>query len=128
VNAPFYFMYYLCPRMAKGGGGRVVNVSSAASIWPQFGRVSYTTTKRALEAMTEALAHDLREQVAVDCLRIDLSVYSEGFEATMPGDYSDYEDPVVVSDAVLWMARQPLSETGHIYEMTALREQGVDRV
>ena len=65
--------------------------------------------------------------MAVNCLRIDLTVYSEGFEATMPGDYSDYEDPVVISDAVLWMARQPLSDTGRIYSVSELRKRGIVR-
>lgn len=126
VNAPFYLIYYLWPLLAKQGG-QVINVSSAAAYLPQFGRASYTATKRALEGMTEALAHDLSGRVAVNCLRIDFSVYSEGFEATMPGDYSDYEEPVVVSDAVLWMLRQPLGHTGQIHTLTELREQGVVR-
>ena len=73
------------------------------SIAPEFGRASYTTTKRALEAMSESLAHDLRGRVAVNCLRIDVPVYSEGFEATLPPDWSGYEDAVVVSDAVSWL-------------------------
>jgi citronellol/citronellal dehydrogenase len=124
LNAPFWFMYHLCPRM---DGGRVVNVSSVAAAMPSFGRASYTTTKRALEALTESLAHDLRGRVAVNCLRIDVPVYSEGFAATLPPDYSGYEDPVVVSDALLWIVEQPLSFTGRIESITALRERGIVR-
>ena len=127
LNGPFYFAYYLCGRMAKHGGGHVINVSSAAAVYPQFGRASYTATKRALEGMTEALAHDLRDQVAVNCLRIDVPVYSEGFEFTMPGDYSEYEDPVIISDAVQWMVRQPLTHTGRIHTVSGLRADGVVR-
>jgi len=126
VNGPFYFIYHLWP-LLKQTGGQVINVSSAAAVFPEFGRASYTTTKRALEAMGEALAHDLRGQVAVNCLRIDFPVYSEGFEATMPGDYSGYEDPVVVSDAVLWLAEQPLEHTGRIHTLAELREKGIVR-
>jgi NAD(P)-dependent dehydrogenase (short-subunit alcohol dehydrogenase family) len=126
LNGPFYFVYQLWPLLARHAG-KVINVSSAAAVFPQFGRASYTATKRALEAMSEALAHDLRGRVAVNVLRIDFSVYSEGFEATMPGDYSDYEDPVVVSDAVLWMARQPLDRTGEILTLSGLREKGIVR-
>ncbi len=127
LNGPFYLAYYLCGRMAKHGGAQVINVSSAAAVMPQFGRASYTATKRALEGMTEALAHDLRDQVAVNCLRIDVPVYSEGFAFTMPGDYSDYEDPVIISDAVLWMARQPVTHTGRIHTVSGLRAEGVVR-
>lgn len=126
LNGPFYFVYHLWPLLAQREG-KVVNVSSAAAVFPQFGRASYTATKRALEAMSEALAHDLRGRVAVNVLRIDLSVYSEGFEATMPGDYSDYEDPAIVSDAVLWMARQPLDRSGEILTLSGLREKGIVR-
>ncbi len=127
LNGPFYLTYYLCGRMAKHGGAQVINVSSAAAVMPQFGRASYTATKRALEGMTEALAHDLRDQVAVNCLRIDVPVYSEGFAFTMPGDYSDYEDPVIISDAVLWMALQPITHTGRIHTVSGLRAEGIVR-
>jgi len=126
LNGPYYFIHSLHGLLAKSGG-RVINVSSLASLMPKFGRASYTATKRGLEAMSEALAHDLRGRVAVDCLRIDMSVYSEGFEFTMPGDYSDYEEPVVVTDAVRWLLDSPLEETGRIVTLTELREQGVVR-
>ncbi len=124
LNAPFWFMYHLCPRM---DGGRVINVSSVAAVMPSFGRASYTTTKRALEALTESLAHDLRGRVAVNGLRIDIPVYSEGFEATLPPEWSEYEDPVVVCDAVRWLVDQPLAFTGRIESITGLRERGVVR-
>jgi NAD(P)-dependent dehydrogenase (short-subunit alcohol dehydrogenase family) len=72
VNGPFYLIYYFAPRMAAAGGGRIVNISSGAAQLPSFGRASYTTTKAALEAMTQALGHDLRKQkVAVNCIRLD---------------------------------------------------------
>ena len=126
VNGPFYFIYHLRDLLEKSGG-RVINVSSAAAYLPVFGRASYTATKRGLEGMSEALAHDLRGRVGMDVLRIDLSVYSEGFEFTMPGDYSEYEEPVIVSDAVCWMLAQPLEATGGIHTLTGLREQGIVR-
>lgn len=127
LNGPFYLVYHLRPWLEESDAGRVIDVSSAASVYPQFGRASYTATKRGLEALGEALAHDLRGRVAVNCLRIDRPVYSEGFEFTMPGDYSAYEDPVIVSDAVLWLCRQPLDYTGHIVTLGGLREQGIVR-
>jgi NAD(P)-dependent dehydrogenase (short-subunit alcohol dehydrogenase family) len=37
VNGPFYFVYYFAPRMAEAGGGRIVNISSAAAVLPGFG-------------------------------------------------------------------------------------------
>jgi 7-alpha-hydroxysteroid dehydrogenase len=129
VNGPFFAMYFFCGRMRDApGGGRVVNISSSAAVWPQFGRASYTTTKRALEAMSESLAHDLRDLVAVNVLRIDLPIFSEGFGATLPDESAvAFEHPVIASDAVLWLAREPLEHTGRIHTLTELREAGVVR-
>ncbi len=128
LNGPFYLMYYFCPKMAAAGGGRVVNVSSIAAVTPEFGRVSYTVTKRALEALTEAMASELAGRVAVNCIRLELAVWSEGFTSTLPGqDFSDFEDPVVMSDATLWLAKQPLDYTGHVLTIGELRQRGVVR-
>src|SRR5262249_28539495 len=72
VTGPFYAMSHRGPRMAAGGGGHVINVSSGAAVTPSFGRASYTATKLALEGMTQALAHALGGRVAVNCIRIDM--------------------------------------------------------
>ena len=129
LTGPFYLMYHLCPRMVAGSGGRVINVSSGAAVTPSFGRPSYTATKLALEGLTQALAHELAGRVAVNCIRIDLPIWTEGFDATLPVDFdtSGFEDAVIMSDAVLWLSRQNLAYTGHILTLGELRKQGVVR-
>jgi NAD(P)-dependent dehydrogenase (short-subunit alcohol dehydrogenase family) len=127
VNGPFYFVYHFAPRMAPGDG-RIVNISSGASQAPEFGRASYTTTKAALEAMTRSLAHDLRGKVAVNCIRLEVPVWTEGFAATLPPDVDfPFEDPVIMSDAVLWFARQPIDVTGEVLGIGDLRARGAVR-
>jgi NAD(P)-dependent dehydrogenase (short-subunit alcohol dehydrogenase family) len=127
VNGPFYFVYYFAPRM-KPGEGRIVNISSGASQAPEFGRASYTTTKAALEAMTRSLAHDLRGRAALNCIQLELPVWTEGFAATLPpGVDFPFEDPVIMSDAVLWLARQPLDVTGQVLTIAELRARGAVR-
>jgi len=126
LNGPFYLMQAVCPRMTAGG--QVINISSAAAHLPEFGRPSYSATKAALESLTRALAHELKGKVSVNCVQIDMLVWSEGFALTLgEGDYSDFEDPVVVSDAVLWLSKQPVSYTGQILTITGLRGKGVVR-
>lgn len=129
VNAPFILMHEICPKMAAAGAGRVINISSGASQSPDFGRPSYTTTKRALEALSESLAAELSgSAVAVNCIRLELSVWSEGYAFTLPDvDTSDFEDPVIMSDACLWLASQPLDYTGHVLEIGEMREMGAVR-
>src|SRR4029453_9445289 len=123
VNGRFYRAYPFGRRMRDAGEGRIINVSSLVSVRPEFGRPSYTATKRALEGLTEALAHELRGSVAVNCIPIEIPIWTEGFDATLPRDYdtSEFEDPVVMSDATLWMAPQDLSYTGNIVEIGQLR-------
>jgi len=127
LNGPFYMLYYFCPRMAPGEG-RVVNISSGASQSPEFGRASYTVTKRALEALTECMGFELGGKVAVNCIRLELSVWSEGYTATLPDmDFSNFEDPVIMSDVVLWLAQQPVAYTGKVLTIGELRSLGAVR-
>jgi NAD(P)-dependent dehydrogenase (short-subunit alcohol dehydrogenase family) len=128
VNGPFYCAYYFCPRMAAAGG-RFLTVSSGAAVTPSFGRASYTATKLALEGMSQALAHDLAGKVAVNCIRIDLPIWTEGFDATLPEDFdtSFFEDAVIMTDAVLWLAAQDLMYTGHVLTLGELRARGIVR-
>ena len=78
--------------------------------------------------MTRAFAHDLAPAVAVNAIRLELMVWTEGFAATLPEDAPfEFEDPVVMSDAVLWLAEQPLETTGQVLTIGELRERGVVR-
>jgi NAD(P)-dependent dehydrogenase (short-subunit alcohol dehydrogenase family) len=125
VNGPFYFMHAFASRM---DGGRVINISSGASLAPQFNRASYTVTKRALEALTECHAWELREKVAVNCIQLELQVWTEGYTVTLgEGNYEGFEDPVIMSDAVLWLAEQPIDFTGQVLTIAAMRKMGVVR-
>jgi NAD(P)-dependent dehydrogenase (short-subunit alcohol dehydrogenase family) len=128
LNGPFYMIYYLAPRMIEAGAGRVMNISSGVSQMPEFGRASYMTTKAGLEAMTRALAFDLSGKVAVNCIRLEVPVWTEGFAATLPDDTpTPFEDPVIMSDAVLWFAKQSIDYTGKVMTIGELREMGVVR-
>jgi NAD(P)-dependent dehydrogenase (short-subunit alcohol dehydrogenase family) len=128
LNGPFYMIYYLAPRMIEAGKGRVINISSGVSQSPEFGRASYMTTKAALEAMTRALAHDLAGKVAVNCIQLEVPVWTEGFAATLPEDTPiPFEDAVIMSDAVLWFAKQSVDYTGRVMTIAELRGMGVVR-
>ena len=129
VNGPFYFMRAVAPRMREAGSGRIVNISSSAAAHATADRVSYGASKRALESISESLAAELAgTSVAVNALRVEMAVWSEGFAFNLPGeDISHFEDPVVVSDAVLWLLQQPLDYTGQTVSIRSLRDQGIVR-
>jgi NAD(P)-dependent dehydrogenase (short-subunit alcohol dehydrogenase family) len=127
LNGPFYLMYYLCPRMVEAGGGRVINISSGVAVMPSFGRPNYMATKLGLEGLSEAMAFELSGRVAVNALRLDLVVFSEGFAETLGGTELPFEHPVIMSDAVLWLAEQPIDYTGKVLVISDLRSQGIIR-
>lgn len=85
VNGPFYFMRAVAPRMAEAGGGRIVNISSSAAARGPVDRVAYGASKRALESVGESLAAELAgKSVAVNALRVEMAVWSEGFAQQSP--------------------------------------------
>jgi NAD(P)-dependent dehydrogenase (short-subunit alcohol dehydrogenase family) len=129
LNGPFYLMAEFCPRMIEAGGGRVINISSRAAVAPEFGRASYTATKAGLEALTLGLAHELKDQnVAVNAIRLEFAVLTEGYAYTLTDiNTSQFEHPVIMSDAALWLAEQPFTHTGHIHTIGELRTRGVVR-
>lgn len=128
VNGAYYMMNSFCRRMRDSGEGRVINISTMVAWAPEFGRINYMVTKRALEALTEGAAYDFRGKIAVNCIRLELMVWTEGFTATLGDvDRGGFEHPVIMSDAALWIAKQPLDYTGHIVQIGQLREMGVVR-
>ena len=128
INGPFYASYYFVPLMEREGGGRIVNISSQAATMPDFQRISYTTTKAALEAMTRAMAFDLKGVVAVNCIRLEVPVWTEGFAATLPPESAlGFEHPAIMSDAVRWLAKSPLTFTGRVVTIGELRARGAVR-
>lgn len=127
LNGTFFMTYYATQRMTAGA--RIINISAGAAVAPTFGRVSYSVTKAGIEVMTQGLAHELKERaISVNCLRIEVPVWSEGFAATLKSDTrATFEDPIIVSDGVLWLASQEATYTGNVLTIAELRQAGVVR-
>jgi NAD(P)-dependent dehydrogenase (short-subunit alcohol dehydrogenase family) len=125
LRAPFVALREAVPHMKKQGGGAVVSISSAAALYPYPGLMAYGMSKIALERMTVDAASQLeRDAIAVNCFRIDVPVYSEGFAANAPGlDQSDWEPSEVAAEGILWVLRQPASFSGQLLSMHALRQR-----
>lgn len=106
----------LLPGMLARGEGRIVNISSGAVTMALPQIVSYAASKAALEALTVGLATELAGTgVAVNALRIDSAVATEGAVALNPGaDYGGWATPEVIAEATLWLATRDASFTGRI--------------
>ncbi|HET6969991.1 MAG TPA: SDR family oxidoreductase [Phenylobacterium sp.] len=67
-KGPFRLASQVAHRMAQGAGGVIINISSTASLRPAPGVVAYSGAKAALNAMTQALAHEYGPKVRVNTI------------------------------------------------------------
>ena len=111
------------PGMIERGRGRVINISSGASVMSLPNMSAYASAKAALEAFTRGVAAEVAEAgVAVNALRIDRAVVTEGALSLNPeGDYTDWETPEAIAAATLWVAEQDARFTGHIVVSSEVR-------
>jgi NAD(P)-dependent dehydrogenase (short-subunit alcohol dehydrogenase family) len=111
------------PQMLERSTGRIINVSSGAAVMALPDMASYAAAKAALETFTRCLATEVGDAgVAVNALRIDSAVATEGAVALNPeGDYSGWETPDAIAQAVLWIARQDRAYTGRIVASSEVR-------
>jgi 7-alpha-hydroxysteroid dehydrogenase len=70
VTSAFLLSRLALPHMLEGGGGSIVNVSSAMGWVVERGFVAYGTAKAALAHMTELLAYELAPRVRVNALAV----------------------------------------------------------
>ena len=123
LRAPLQAMQLVAAGMRERRDGAIINVSSAAALFPVPGLMAYGMSKAAMERMTIDCAEQLRPfAVTVNTFRIDVPVASEGFVANLPDlDHDDWEPTEVPADGILWMLRQPPSYTGNNVGMVELR-------
>ena len=121
VRAPLLAMRAARPAMKAGG--QILNISSAAAVLPIRGLLVYGVSKAALERLTTGTAEELAaDGIAVNCLRIDVPIASEGFVHNTPGlDHSQWEPTEVGAEAALWVLAQPPEYTGQVVGIMDLR-------
>jgi NAD(P)-dependent dehydrogenase (short-subunit alcohol dehydrogenase family) len=103
VMAHVFAARALVPRMAKRGGGYLLNTASAAGLLSQIGSVTYAVTKHAAVALAEwiAITHGSQGvKVSILCpqaVRTNMIAGNEGGVASVDGII----EPAQVADAVI---------------------------
>ena len=120
VHGPFHCIRAVLPYMTAQQSGNIINISSAATLMGS----PYGGSKRALEAMTEGLAAELREQnIVVNALKPVSAIETPGFLfAQLQRDESGIELPALppqdsyVEAAILLALQTPESFTGRVHD------------
>jgi NAD(P)-dependent dehydrogenase (short-subunit alcohol dehydrogenase family) len=68
LKGPFRLTALVGTRMAAGGGGSIINISSVAAVRPQPNTAPYAAAKAGLNAITIAHAHEYGPTVRVNCI------------------------------------------------------------
>lgn len=107
--------------IARGEGGRIVNISSNSGRFGGRGRAAYSASKAGIIALTQTLAIELAEHgILVNCVapgpirteRTTTERPSEAFTCRMA--MPRFGEPIEVGRAVVWLASDACSfTTGH---------------
>ena len=116
------------PQMVEQGAGRIINISSGAvtdaEVTARLGIIPYAVSKAAVEALTEALALELLPRgIAVNCLRIESAIATEGARLADPGVDTEWVQPEAAAEAVRWIASREVDYTGRVVTMAEVRAE-----
>jgi len=119
VHGPFHCIRSVLPAMSEQKRGNIINISSGASL----GGTPYGGTKRALEAMTEGFAAELKQQgIVINALKPVSAIETPGFLfAQLPrdeqgSDMLDLPPPDSYVEAAILLALQTTDTfTGRVH-------------
>jgi NAD(P)-dependent dehydrogenase (short-subunit alcohol dehydrogenase family) len=120
LKGPFRLMALGGARMADGGGGSIINVSSVAAVQPTPNETAYGAAKAGLNALTLSFARAYAPSVRVNCIMPgpfltdiskawDLDAFNERAQSTIPLQRGGEAHEVV--GAALYLASDASSYT-----------------
>lgn len=101
--------------MREQGYGRIVNTSSAAGIFGNFGQTNYSAAKMGLVGLTLTLAqegakHGIHANVVAPAARTRMT-------EDLLGKLADRLDPALVSPTVAWLCHEDCDANGEIFSV-----------
>jgi len=116
VRGPFFLSQSAWPHMRGNGGGRILNVGSAAGVlFGQVGKVPYEIGKAGLAALTRVLAVE-GAPVGIRANMLLPSARTQMKAAIRPDVGTDaHEDPGLVAPGACWLVHPDCPATGQIF-------------
>ncbi|MEV0326840.1 SDR family NAD(P)-dependent oxidoreductase [Micromonospora echinospora] len=115
VGGTFWMSKAAWPVMTGQGYGRIVNTTSAAGLFGNFGQVNYAAAKAAIIGITRTLAIEgARSGIRVNAIEPGARTR---MTENLLGDLADSLDPALVAPLVLWLGAQECETTGEVYNV-----------
>ncbi len=111
----FKVLHAAWPRLREQGYGRIVNTSSAAGIYGNFGQVNYGTFKLALHGMSQALSVEGRAK-GIHVNTVAPAADSRLTRTVMRPEQLAPMQPERVSPVVAWLCHESCTESGGLFE------------
>ncbi|WP_185996686.1 SDR family NAD(P)-dependent oxidoreductase [Nocardioides campestrisoli] len=97
------------------GHGRVVNTTSAAGIFGNFGQTNYAAAKAGIIGVTRTLAVEgARKGIHVNAIEPGARTR---MTENLLGDLAEHVDPALVAPLVVWLAAHDCTSNGEVYNV-----------
>ncbi len=103
------------PVMTAQGYGRIINTTSAAGIFGNFGQANYGAAKAAIWGVTKTLAIE-GARYGIQVNAIEPGARTRMTENLL-GDFADRLDPSLVAPVVVWLSAEDCTTTGEVYNV-----------
>ncbi|WP_370328294.1 SDR family oxidoreductase [Euzebya sp.] len=104
------------PHLREQGYGRIVNTTSAAGLFGNFGQANYSAAKMGLVGFTQTIAHE-GAKYGIRANVIAPLAASRMTEEIMPAELLAAVDPTYVSPLVAYLASEACEDTGRVFSV-----------
>jgi NAD(P)-dependent dehydrogenase (short-subunit alcohol dehydrogenase family) len=102
------------PHLVEAGAGRVVNTSSPAGLFGNFGQANYSTAKMGLVGFTKTLAAEGAKK-GVKANAIAPVAYTRMTADLFPAEFADKLGVELVTPLVAYLAHESVEDSGQVY-------------
>ncbi|MCP2340052.1 SDR family oxidoreductase [Actinomadura rupiterrae] len=102
------------PHLRENGYGRIVNTSSPAGLFGNFGQANYATAKMGLVGFTKTLAHE-GAKYDIKANAIAPVAWTRMTEDLLPADFKDHLGVDKVTPLVAYLVHESNPDSGEVY-------------